>query len=746
MLSPQNPVGQQFLEVNNFSGGMTDNIIGAPQNQFEEARNFYIEKYGDLGKLLIRPGLRPDDTTNTRVPTNVRLCRIFDLEQQIFQISSKKLYYNNSGFTQVVGPSGNPVFNAGDDYAMYSVTKWNKHAILTNNFIPSVMKVFKNGLNWYCHNLGLPALASTPTCTGTGSGKSYIYAFKYTYQYVSNGVTLQEDGQTVYSGQILNTNDPATTNIAISAIPVLSNGVTENYDTANIKVNIYRTQNNGSVFYYLGQVANGTTTFTDNVADTTAINNAILYSSGNVPDHEKPPSSKFVHQTNDILCLGYVKEGATTYPNRARFSNRYSPWSCPGSFYEDFDEEIKGISSCSNYPIYFCDKKVYRIEGYFLPDGSGGVVKKIISETAGCVSENSIVQTEGGVFWAGNDGFYWTDGYKVVRLSSDINITYKSLYNKQKIAACYDSKYELVLFSVQEVATSTENDLIFVCHLKAGISETTPFTQWDGGYNRTNFSPTCLHYYLKTYHGESNGYLLYHDFSALDDIKISVGSASTTWTNLAIIYSLNSPAFDFGTDSYRKWVPWISVVAENASALSLQIYSNNDNSGVLKALKEVVYSGTIAWGDTRYLWGDLSIRWNYFPFIAFKRRMPVPGARCMLKQVIFTNSYTLITSSTILGAGTFNGSAKTVTISGSWSVDLTDYYVSCSADNYVNQYKVLSIAGSTITVQDSGGTLPTGSYSWKVYGYKKGEVLKLQSYSIIYGMTSPSLQTFRPST
>jgi len=48
----------------------------------------------------------------------------------------------------------------------------------------------------------------------------------------------------------------------IAAIPVLAGG---NYDTSNIKVRIFRTTDNGSTSYYVGQVTNGTVTFQDTV-------------------------------------------------------------------------------------------------------------------------------------------------------------------------------------------------------------------------------------------------------------------------------------------------------------------------------------------------------------------------------------------------------------------------------------------------------------------------------------------------
>lgn len=747
MLSPQQGVDPQFLEVNDFGGGLTENPLGSLQSRYTTADNFYLLTIGEQTKLLTRPGLRVDDATNPRVPANARINKIFDVEQQMLQISSQKLYYNASGFTHVTGPTGNNAFNAGSAASVYSVAKWNKHGFMTNDSLPSIQKTFKNGATWYCHNLGLPRVASLPTITGTGSGRNFLYAFNYTYTYTSSSVTFSEQGQTLFSTTATtNTNDPATTPIAFTAIPVLTNGATENYDTANIKVNIYRTQNNGTVFYYVGQVTNGTTTFSDNVADTALINNAILYSAGSVPDHEIPPPAKYLTVVNDMLVLGHVKESGVTVPNRVRFSNRLSLWSCPSSFYEDFDETVKGVSAYNTYPIVFCDNKVYRIEGFYLPDGSGGTAKREISKVAGCQGSDSIVTTENGLYWAGNDGWYFTDGFKVVRISTELNFTYRSLYNRSRITGCYEPRYNYIVWTVQELSGSTDNDKIYCVLLDQGVNDSMPFTTWSGGYTRSNFAPATV-YYLnnKIYMGDTNGYLLSFQDGVYDDTKIAVGTAVSTWTTLPIIYDYKSVSHNFGNVSVRKWVPYISLVADNVSSVSLQAYSINDNSGEQKALKEISYRGAVAWGDPGVAWADPSVRWNYFPIIATERRMPAGSLRCMYKQVRFTNSYSLIATSADFGIATFNGVANTAVLGANWIDGITDYYISTAADGYVTQFKILSQSTTTLTIEDINNVLPTGAYDWKIYGYRKGEVFRLVSYTIRYSFTSPSLDPYRAS-
>ena len=99
MLSQQG-VSPQIIEVDDFSGGMTDNILGAPQNKFEKADNFYLQKVGGKARILTRPAMRPH--TTARIGTNEQINHTFDIENELFQISNKKLYLTStSAFTEI---------------------------------------------------------------------------------------------------------------------------------------------------------------------------------------------------------------------------------------------------------------------------------------------------------------------------------------------------------------------------------------------------------------------------------------------------------------------------------------------------------------------------------------------------------------------------------------------------------------------------------------------------------------------
>lgn len=755
MLS-QEGVAPQIVEVDDFSGGMTDNILGAPKEKFELADNFYLQKVGGKARLITRPAMRA--YVSAKITTAAKIAHLFDIEKKTFEISNKRLFENTtSAFTEVLGPT-NVAFNLGDVDSKYSVSIWQKHAIIANDAFSKITKLYNNGSAWTVNNLGLPALSGSATlvASAVGTAFSYGYAFHYYTDYNNQNVTFAEQGDLKFQSVTSNLALGGANTITITPPGswTITNGATDNYLLANLKVKIWRTTNGGTTYYYHSTQNYNFASVVDNIADTT-INlstNDVLYTNGadDIPIHEQPPQAKYAHIVNDILVLAYVKEGSEYIPNRLRFSNRFSPWSCPSEFFEDCDEEIVGVNSVNIYPIVFCKNKIYRIEGLYLPDGSSTVVKKLINSTAGCLSNRSIIRTDEGLFWAGQDGFYYTDGYKAIRVSDDLLTSYLSITNtdnqKTRITGTYYPKLQAVMWAVQEVESRDDCDKFYITYLQAGISSNMPFTTWSGGDLRSNFLPSSIHHVAGyIYMGDNYGFLHRFDHDLYSDSRIESSVTVSSWINKAIIYDYRSVAYDFGTNSVKKWVPKMLMSFENNSSVSMQVYSNNDNSGDFRLLKAIDVRGDIAWGDYAVEWGDPNIQWNYTPIITVKRGFPKNGLRCFYKQVIFTNSYALIEDPTLLGNAAFDGVANTATLSGAfdWPTDCLDYFISTSVDGYQNQFKVSGRTATTLTLVDSDDVLPTGTYAWKLQGYRRDEVVRIISYAIDYAPTSQSGEVYR---
>lgn len=746
----------QPLEFNDFSGGMTDKWINGPRNCFRSADNMYIREDGRA--LCTRPGSEIYDATNYVLPggANGRGSALINHEGQLFQTRGKNIYTVVGGsWTTLLGPSSNTAYTAGTNASFVSFARWNKHLITTNDAPSKVMRVYQDGGtgNWTVRNLGLPALATAPTCTPVAGSGTYIYAFVYTVSYTIGSVTFQEISATKLV-QVASAAAPNVSAIAITAIPSVSNGAGDNYDTSNIKVSIYRTIDAGTTLYYVGQVNNGTTTYNDTASDATIQNAATLYTSGGVLDYDQPPECKYVVEAGGIVYYLHCKEGSQTLTNRVRQANPGAPYQAPASATTDLDDEITGGGAIGRYAIVFCKTRVYRLAGAYTSTGQGSIQKVELSRTVGCVSHRSIIPVTDGLLFAAEDGFYFTDGNSVRKISDLINDTYKSIVatatQASRIYGAYDQIEAKAYWACQRDQGSADCDSIAVLHLKAGIKPDMPFTFWSGGSFDDNFQPSSLIFFgQQLLRGDRRGYLFRHANSLFTDPVIDTTALPSAWATTAIIYDYRSVSTDFGSTKVRKWVPKITLSADNAANLSMTIFGENDQSGTLKELKEVRYRGNLTWQDSSLVWGSNEMIWNYTPTIGVWRWFPASGGlRCLYKSTRMTNSFTDIDYSDALATADVNGTTKQVTLTGSgkvWIPDVVGYSISFEVDSYQRQYLITARnSGTVITVQDLDGALLTQSGAkWQIKGYRKGDILTILSWAYEYGMLTTTQQPYR---
>jgi hypothetical protein len=865
------PLTTQPWVVDKFSGGITDNYLSAPKHKYQRADNFLIT---DDEKLITRPGSELVSTTNYLpgyTSTNPRIGALFDFKDQIFESVGRNLYYNNSGYAELVGPSSNPALAAGTSASRASWAFWNDHLLLTNDAFGNPMKLYKDsGGTFRVRNAGLPALATAPTVTGgitqilafanqvkaryethradatahgggadgtntisasdatnlsslitlvtelltdyqahekdteksaswsfhiaeedtdhslvsttapttldecwtalldlksklnghivdrrthggltalitasSEASRNYLYRLVYYYSYTVGTVTFEDYGPT-YEVEASNIDAPNTTAVAIASIPVLANGSTENYDTSNIKVKIFRTLDSGLSFYYVGQVTNGTTTYNDSTSDATLEDSTLLYTEGGVYDNDPPPKCKYIIVANNIAWYLHTKNASgEIFPNRIRQSVQYDIDACPESFYRDLEDEIVGGGAIGIYPIIFCKSRIYRLEGFYDLTGRGVIDAREISRTVGCVNHLGIVQARDGIFFPGNDGFYFTNGYEVQKISNDFNRTYKDLVStstqRSNIYGMFEGLKNRVWWAVQVDSGSADNDACYVADLNFGIRPDTPFTTLSGD---ESFAPTALLYYNKTvYRGDRRGYLFQHDDEVLTDPEVNTLAAPSTWNTQTIIYDYKSVGFDFGNPHVRKWVPKMTVNAKNASNVSIGINSYNDDSALGLDLKEIRIYSNILWGDPTLIWGDDDLIWNYTKIINGMRRFPATKLRCSYKQIQFTNSFTIVTNSDTLGVATVNSATKKVTLEVAnriWPEDIVGYFITFDDDAYTLQYEVTARDSDTvITFSDALNTSVSGSATaWLLKGYRKGDVFNPLNYTIQYALLS----------
>lgn len=741
----------QALEVNDFSGGIVDDYINAPAKFCETSDNIdCIENRS----LLMRPGsiIDNDAVADDQIPAGTQKIRTlinYKNSDTLLVHSAKKLYYRNpSSYATLSGPTGNDAFSLGDVNSCVAHTQWKGHLFVTNNDFAKVQKIYKDSSNILrIRSAGLPALASSPVITpGVVGARNYVYAFHYYYTYTV-GLETFEDAGPVTLVEVANSGDPFVNPNAISVIPVLSNGATGNWDTTVIKVKIFRSIDAGTTYYEIGEVTNGTTTFNDNFADSAISDDElVIYTEGGIVDNEEPPLAKYIHVVQNRMYYAHIKEGLEVLPSDVRQSIDGDPDSVPATFSDTVEDEITGISSVNENPIVLCKKHIYRIEGSFDEFGRGVMVHTRIHDTAGCISHNSCVQAEQGLFWAGNDGFWYTDGYRTFKVSDHINRKYKAFVDAAKatgdlerVTGIYDEKNRKIIWAVQQDSASLDNDSCFTLDLRYGVSEVMPFRTWSG--SNVSFRPTSIVFFNNLlYRADTRGYVLIHSDEYTTDPKIDPLLNAEDWVKETIIWRYKSPASNFGSNFVRKWVPRILLTAKNRSNISIQINVINDDGKFTRELTQIRYRNNFVWGDTEFVWRNEDCVWNAEGLIEEWRRLPRRGLRCSYLQVEVTNAYTVITNSDTIGQATVNTALNTVTLdsfaTADWPIDAADYYLSFESDNYTQQYLITARTDDTVTVADPNNTLPSGSQKWLLKGYKKNEVLNLLSFTVHYAMLS----------
>lgn len=763
------------LQVDDFSGGITDNHVAAPTNKCEKADNFLLESHSGKGKFLVRPGSNLYDSDYPRVKgvsSRINWHKIVD--DVLYAQTDDEFYYLDaaSGWLELTGPSGNDAFPSGFDETNYvSVAEWEGHLLVCSDYQEKPLKIYPNASGTpVLRTASLPALSSSPSPTGGGSGSNYVYLFFHSYSYNVNTVTFLDQGP-VDLVSVTNISAPNASNVSIGGFTTPSNGTDYNWDTSNIETQIYRTEADGDAFYYVGKIdaagdweradgTTGSTPFVDNISDANLITYTPLATSygqaipkeGVVLDNDEAPQAKYVHVVNDIAYYGAILEGGEYRERRVRQSLPKKPFGAPAQFNIDgFDSDIKGVSSIRGTPVVICEVGAFRIEGRFNGDGTSepSIVK--ISDTSTCVNNASIVQTLEGIFWCGTDGFYFCNGYDVIKVNEEWSDTHSGFTDtaekRSRVYGAYDNENRRVYWSVQEGVTDV--DKCYVLDLEYGVKPDSTFTSISGG---TSFAPTSISFDRgDLVRADRRGYILKHSDTVYDDPKVDTTVTPSSWTRTPIIYEYRSASMDFGTAFVRKYVVSLVMTLKNVTNASVLIKSNNDDYKKVADLKPIRFRGNLVWGDPTPVWGDESLIWDFDGLIEVQRRFPSKGLRCTYKQIQITNAFVAIYSSESQGTADIDSINKTVTlntVTTEWASDIVDYYIAFASDSYVNEYLITSRdSASQLTFSDGSNLVSSDASAsgWVIRGYPKNERISLLSYSLNYSPMSYTQDAFRQS-
>lgn len=643
-------------------------------------------------------------------------------------------------------------------------------AHVTDNTVHNVAKVVSQVL---------PSVPYLPFFVPTIAQYVWAFLFTDTYQVEPNGIiytvqsnpvftapletsTIIPPGATVLS-QFINLYPNVTylnvqgTNI--TNLPSLVNTANTNYNTTKLTLDIYRSTDGGTTFFKDISLANGTTTYQDVTSDSVsyanfpALNtNQPLYTTGGVVGNDQPPQAGCVAILAGYTYYGNIIDTGQAFPNRVRQSLQNSPDSAPATFFDDLDDNIVALAPTRALMIALCGRSVFRLQGNFNSLGQGLIVHEKISTQMGCVSAKSVVQTEIGIFFAGLDGFYYTDGYQLIKITIELNTRYQlytqSTLQQKRIVGAYDRYNRRINWTMQSTPNDTNPDTIWYFYLDYGVKPQGVFTT---ASNSVYFRPSSVVAYQGSLvYGHELGYILAFDNNKKTDPIINTAVNPTLWNEAYIPYNFSTCALTFGSIFMRKWTTKIHWLGQNVGNVSAQITSIRDNDAAHPGLlAPVQFNYNPMWGQPNVIWqpGNLinPYPWEYDNSLDVWRRFPSGNLRCDQKQIIIQPAFIGIYRSedwpnfcfaSISGSGT----TKTVTIatpSGytniTWPPDVVNYVIAFSTDGYVGQYTILSVGTNTMTISDPNNVLTTvGTLNWVIRGYKKQQRVRIDSIVVYY--------------
>jgi hypothetical protein len=636
------------------------------------------------------------------------------------------------------------------------------------------------GTSW---DTGLTLLPNLNFVTPSVASYSYAYFFSNEFE-VYGGTTYLVQGNPVFSDALdcaisypvgysptnvnpYYTQKPVATQREnlLTGLPVLANSGATNYDTANVKLNIYRSTDGGNTYYLLDQVDNGTTSYTDVINDTAANDGnlalnerQVIYTSGGVQGYDQPPKCKFIHIFNNTAYFGGVWDSGQFFPNRLVQSVAGSMDGAPATNYYDFESDITGISSTKSSVVVFCKDAIYRLSGGFNLLGQGQILADQIGDKIGCLNSSGIVRTETGIFFPGTVGFYYTDGYQLIKCSLDLDATYQSFSQTEaqtrNIWGAYDDISRRVWWLVKQNPGDSENSKAFILHTNYGIKPSSAFTtasSGDADYFR--FASMVFRKGVPLL-GHEGGEIMY-----LNKWNKKEYDPVNNWYT-HVPYNYVSCAMDMGSVARRKWVTKMHLIGKNVGNALIQpsaLRDLNQYGQNATPMAQVNYRENCWWGNSDLTWGDANFVWKTDGKNDVWRRLPQGQLRSDVMQIKIAPAFGLVYSSEQdypgLLAGCFveHTPARATIFSnldsftGSlvWPEDIEGMYIKFGYENYEYSYELSEPTGDEVSIFDPDGRLVlTDVTSFEIWGYKKQASMRIDSIDLHYGYLGDKNQAY----
>lgn len=319
-------------------------------------------------------------------------------------------------------------------------------ALLNNNlyvaagtlYVYDGVSFFEDGFSFF------PTVINTVPGT-SGDIENGTYQWVVVYEWLDNQGNLHRSAPSAVIEHTFSGSDDGSILIRTTPLTLTRKDISR----SSVNAVIYRTEDNGSVFYRVGSTVNSAVIvdFTDTLIDTDITSNEILYTQGGILENIQPPTCDIVIAHNNRLVLGGLEDG-----NVIRFSKPATQNVAPG-FNEGLElrlnsegGRVTGLASMDSKLIFFKNNSIYYSTGDG-PDklGSGFFTEpQLISSVLGAESQNSVINTPIGILFKSLKGFYLLSrslelvpiGDKLIDFNSNTISSSVSILGRDEIRLC----------------------------------------------------------------------------------------------------------------------------------------------------------------------------------------------------------------------------------------------------------------------------------------------------------------------
>jgi len=250
-----------------------------------------------------------------------------------------------------------------------------------------------------------PENVSCATATSSGSLAAGTYSYKVIYVFTDANGRIHRSAP---SSGVQQTTTGSTSKNTLT-IPTLR--IT---DHSAVDVEVYRTINNGTLYFKVGSVSNDesadTVSFVDSsITDANLIGLESLYTNGGVLDNIAPPAQSVLGTFKNRMFVVSSEDPQVLYYSKQRLGDSAIEFNDSFKITVNEAKSITGIQQMDEKLILFEDNRIFLITGNGpTPTGDNNDFSdaQLITSDAGCVDPRSIVLIPQGILFKSNKGIY----------------------------------------------------------------------------------------------------------------------------------------------------------------------------------------------------------------------------------------------------------------------------------------------------------------------------------------------------